>query len=573
MQPIGWKNSWMVCCEKRTGKPRPRFLELRHVLKIKEMSDKIAAGNRAESVLPASERYRATGEATGNEPPPADLKGRTVRGGAITFVAQVIKVAINMGSTVALARLLTPADYGLIAMVTGVTGFVEMFKDAGLSTATVQRERITNEQISTLFWLNVAMSFCLMLMVVALAPFLGVFYHEPRLVWVTIALAGTFLFSGLTVQHQALLRRNMKFKQLAVIDVVSLGVGLVSAVVMALLGYRYWALVGMAVASSFVNAVAVWIAVPWRPGPPRRGCDVRPMIGFGGGIIGTRFLYAFVRNTPNVLLGWAFGAAQVGLYQRAYTLLMFAVDQIQTPVTAVAIAPMSRLQADWPRLRRYFLAGYSVVISCILPIVVTCAVYAEEIIAVLLGHQWLPAVGVFRWLSLAGVFVGLLNPQGMLLLAMGLPAKCVIFGLIDAVCVVVGYVVGLSYGAEGVAAGFFVAKALTCVPMTYGVFKHTPVTLRDAWETARAPLIAIGLAAVAGLAAKMLLAGSIAPWLVAGIGCSLMSLVYALILLFVLGQWHFYYDIVMHLMPQRKPSVQPKDDVSPEESVAINEIC
>ena len=368
------------------------------------MSDKIAVGSSPESVQPASEQYHATGEFSGSELPPADLKGRAVRGGAITFVAQVIKVVINMGSTVALARLLTPADYGLIAMVTGVTGFVEMFKDAGLSTATVQRERITNEQISTLFWLNVAMSFGLMLMVVALAPFLGVFYHEPRLVWVTVVLAGTFLCSGLTVQHQALLRRNMKFKQLAVIDVVSIGAGLASAIVMAVLGYRYWALVGMAVASSLVNAVAVWIAMPWRPGPPRRGCDVRPMIGFGGGIIGTRFLYAFVRNTPNVLLGWAWGAAEVGLYQRAYALLMFAVDQIQTPVTAVAIAPMSRLQSDWPRLRRYFLAGYSVVISCILPIVATCAVYANEIIEVLLGRQWLAAVGIFRWLSLAGRF-------------------------------------------------------------------------------------------------------------------------------------------------------------------------
>src|SRR4029077_8939019 len=137
------------------------------------MSDKIAAGNSTESVRPASEQYQASAEFSGNEPP-ADLKGRAVRGGAITFVAQVIKVVINMGSTVALARLLTPADYGLIAMVTGVTGFVEMFKDAGLSTATVQRDRITNEQISTLFWLNVAMSFGLMLLVVGLAPFLGV---------------------------------------------------------------------------------------------------------------------------------------------------------------------------------------------------------------------------------------------------------------------------------------------------------------------------------------------------------------------------------------------------------------
>jgi O-antigen/teichoic acid export membrane protein len=556
-------------CEKRAGKPPTRFPEKDIAVKINEMTNQIAVGNGAVGVQSGSEGHRVSSEVSGNELPPADLKGRTVRGGAITFVAQVIKVAINMASTVALARLLTPADYGLIGMVTGVTGFVEMFKDAGLSTATVQRERITNDQVSTLFWLNVGLSFCLMLTVIALSPLVATFYHEPRLALVTVALAGTFLFSGLTVQHQALLRRNMKFKQLAMIDVISLGAGLVAAIAMAFLGFRYWALVGMAVVSSLVNAVAVWIAMPWRPGPPRRGCDVRPMIGFGGGIIGTRFVYAFVRNAPSVLLGWAWGAAAVGLYQRAYALLMFAVDQIQTPVTAVAIAPMSRLQGDGPRLRRYFLAGYSVVISCILPIVVTCAVYADEIVEVLLGHQWLAAVGVFRWLSLAGIFVGLLNPQGMLLLAMGLPAKCVVFGLLDAVCVVVGYCAGLRYGAEGVAVGFFVAKALSCVPMTYGVFKDTPVTLRDAWHTAWPPLVAVGLAAAAGLAVKMLLGASVRQWLLAGTGCSMMFLVYALILLFVLGQWNFYHKIIMELVPRRKPHQQPKDSV-PLQEIARN---
>jgi O-antigen/teichoic acid export membrane protein len=520
-------------------------------VKTNEMS-KIATGKDPGRVSPASDSGWLDGGLSGKDTPLTDLKGRTVRGGAITFVAQGIKVVLNMGSTVVLARLLTPADYGLIGMVTGVTGFVEMFKDAGLSMATVQRERITNEQISTLFWLNVALSVGLMSVVIALAPVVAVFYHEPRLTWVTVALAGTFLLSGLTVQHQALLRRNMKFKQLAVIDILSLGAGAITAVVMAWLGYRYWALVGMGVASSFVNAVAAWIAMPWCPGPPRRGCGVRPMIGFGGGIVGSRFVYSFIRNTPSIMLGWYWGAGAVGLYQRAYTLLMFAVDQIQGPVTAVAIAPMSRVQGDVPRLRRYFLAGYSVVVSCILPVVVTCAVFAEEIVALMLGRQWHAAAGIFRWLALSGICVGILNPQGMLLIAMGQAAKCMKLGLADAVCVVIAYFAGLRYGAEGIAVAFLISKVLICVPMTYATFKDTPVTVRDVVEAIGAPIIAIGLTAAAGLTAKLLFARSVAEWMVAVGGCSLMLAAYALILLFVLGKWNFYRDIVTELIPRRK---------------------
>src|SRR6266436_3086630 len=156
----------------------------------------------------------------------SNLKSKTIRGGAITFIAQGIKVTLYVGSTVLLARLLTPSDFGLISMVTGITGFVEAFKDAGLSLATVQREHINQQQVSTLFWINVGLSAFLMALVLALSPFLAMFYHEPRLSLVAAAIGCTFLLGGLTVQHQALLRRNLRFKELAVIDVISLSTGI-----------------------------------------------------------------------------------------------------------------------------------------------------------------------------------------------------------------------------------------------------------------------------------------------------------------------------------------------------------
>jgi O-antigen/teichoic acid export membrane protein len=481
-----------------------------------------------------------------------ELKGRTVRGGAVTFAAQGIKVALNIGSTLVLARLLTPTDYGLIGMVTGVIGFVETFKDAGLSMATVQRERITHEQISTLFWLNVGLSVALMIVVASLASFLVSFFNEPRLSRITLVLATTFLLSGLTVQHQALLRRNMRFKELTAIDVGSFAAGSIVALGMAYLGFRYWALVGMAIVTSLVNVIAVWVAMPWRPGPPRRNADVKSMIGFGGHIIGLRFAQSFVRNTPNVLLGWYWGAGTVGLYQRAYTLLMFSVDQVQGPVAAVAIVPISRLQSDGPRLRQFFLGAYSVVISCILPIVVTCAIYAEGIVSLMLGRQWLAAAPTFRWLALAGVFVGLGNPQGILLLAMGRSAKSLKLGLADAICVVLSCFAGLQYGAVGIAVGFLFTKLLISIPMMLATFRDTPVTGRDIATTIQPPLTAVALAAAVGCTVKLLLAGFVADWLLTLAGCSLMLLTYVLVLLFAFGQGVFYRDLIAEIIRGKK---------------------
>jgi len=231
----------------------------------------------------------------------ADLKGRSVRGGALTLVAQAVKFALQLGSTIVLARLLTPEDFGLVAMVTAVTGFVMMFKDAGLSVATVQREEITREQVSALFWINAGLSVVLMIVVAALAPLIALFYSEPRLVGITLAISGTFVFAGLTVQHQALLRRQMQFKKLAVLEVASMVFGVATAITMAFLGLGYWSLVGMLAATAGANAVLAWIACAWIPGAPARSDGVGSMLNFGAGVTGFSVVNYFARNADNLL--------------------------------------------------------------------------------------------------------------------------------------------------------------------------------------------------------------------------------------------------------------------------------
>src|SRR5688572_29226653 len=154
--------------------------------------------------------------------PDRDLRGRTLRGGAITVVAQGIKILVRLGSMAVLARLVEPADFGLVAMVTAVTGFVALFRDGGLAVATIQRAEINHDQVSTLFWINVAVGGALALLLVAAAPAIAHFYGEPRLVLVTMSLSIGLLFGGASVQHDALLRRQMRFGALAMIEISSL---------------------------------------------------------------------------------------------------------------------------------------------------------------------------------------------------------------------------------------------------------------------------------------------------------------------------------------------------------------
>ncbi|HYY56257.1 MAG TPA: lipopolysaccharide biosynthesis protein, partial [Pyrinomonadaceae bacterium] len=284
-----------------------------------------------------------------------DLGGRTARGGALTFASQGFKFFAGIAGTIVLARLLTPEDYGLIGMVAIVTGFVSMFKDMGLSMATVQKSDIKYEHVSTLFWVNVALSFAIMLLTVALSPAVAWFFKEPRLLWITIAYAGGFIFGGLSVQHEALLRRQMRFGALAITEISSALAGFVTAIVLAYFGARYWALVVNQLVMSLVYAVGVWVVCGWRPGLPVRYSGVRSMLAFGGNYTGFSIVNYFGGNLDNLLVGRIWGAAQLGFYAKAYQLLLLPIDQINAPVTAVAMPALSRLTDSPERYRQAYL--------------------------------------------------------------------------------------------------------------------------------------------------------------------------------------------------------------------------
>ena len=245
-----------------------------------------------------------------------NLKGHTISSGAVTVSAQGAKFVLSLVSTMVLARLLMPRDFGLVAMVTTVTSFLRVFKDAGLSIATVQRDRITHAQVSNLFWINVAVSIVSSLVVAAMAPVLAWFYRDSRLVGITLLLSTTYLLSGSTVQHQALLKRQMRFKAMAVIEVGALTTGVIVGVVMALLGFRYWSLVASSLSIELAGFLLTWSISKWRPQLPSRRSGVGPLVRFGANRTASDFITSVARGSDNLLIGRVFGPGAVGLYEK-----------------------------------------------------------------------------------------------------------------------------------------------------------------------------------------------------------------------------------------------------------------
>ncbi len=470
-----------------------------------------------------------------------DLKERAVRGVLARVCAQAANVLLRVGSLAILARLLEPADFGLVGMVTAFTGVLNLFRDFGLSAASVQRARVTEEQKATLFWVNVLVGAILAATAAGLAPVVAGFYHEPRLYWVTILMASAFLFNAAGIQHSALLQRQMRFTTLSAIDTGSWIVSTGVAIGAAKAGFGYWALVAMTVALPLTATTAFWLATAWAPGMPHRRAGIRPLMRFGGTITVNGLIVYVSSNFEKVLLGRFWGAEAIGIYGRAYQLIRIPTDTLNGAVGEVAFSALSRLQDDPARLRSYFLKGYSLVLALTLPATVGCCVFAGDLIGVLLGPKWREAAPIFRLLTPTILVFAIANPLSWLLSAIGMVGRGVKMSLVIAPLMIASYLLGLPYGPQGVAIAYSTVMVLWLVPVTAWSVHGTVISLREIMTTVSRPLAS---SAVAGTVAFGVCSWcSQSHWVRLILGGTVLIGTYAGMLLFIMDQRAVYLDL------------------------------
>ena len=411
------------------------------------------------------------------------LGGRTARGGVVTMASHGMKFAVSIGATAILARLLSPQDYGLIGMVAVATNFIVMFKDLGLATATVQKSEITSEQISTLFWVNLTLSVITMLVMILLAPAISWFYGDQRLTMIAIVSALGFLIGGLTVQHEALLKRQMRFMALSAVALAAMVGGYVVGVVFAWYGFGYWSLVYSQLALLTIDAILVWTLCGWRPGLPRRNSGVRSMLSFGGNITGYGTVNYFSKNADNLLIGRFWGPQSLGLYNKAAQLVGLPTDQVHEPVMAVTVPALSRLADSPERYRKAYLRIMEKVLMLVMPVVALLIVASDWLVGIVLGSQWRGAAPILVFMGLAGLIQPLINTAGSLLVTQGRGRDLLYWSIISAPLSILSIVVGLPWGATGVAASYSLTRIFVTHPLMYWfVGRSGPVRTKDFYK-------------------------------------------------------------------------------------------
>ncbi|MFH1277386.1 MAG: lipopolysaccharide biosynthesis protein [Candidatus Eisenbacteria bacterium] len=435
-----------------------------------------------------------------------DLRGRSIRGGAATMAAQAGRFALTVGSTMILARILTPRDFGLIAMVVAVMMFLVILRDLGLPTATVQQAVVTQEQVSTLFWLNGLLGLAVAVITIILAPLLVRFYGEPALLGITPLFGVVSLIDALSLQHRALLRRRMRFGALAAVELFSQLVGVAAAVATAWKGGRFWSLLVLRLVTASVQTLLCWRICDWRPDRRFRPAEVRGMIAFGGYLSGSRLVRSVGRNLDRILIGRFTDARLLGLYAKAAGWLVAPFQQLSFPVARVAVPVLSRLQDEPDRYRRYWRQGMLLMTTLGMPVICFLVLDTRKVIYLLLGDQWEAAIPIFRILSPVALVTLLHMGTGWAYVSLGRAARQLRWEIAATAVTAAAFLIGIKWGPAGVAAGFSIASGILLLPGALYCFRGSPIRMSDFYGTIGRPAAA-ALLAGGGLALLMSLDG------------------------------------------------------------------
>jgi PST family polysaccharide transporter len=397
----------------------------------------------------------------------------------VTLAGQFLRLLMQLASVVILARLLSPADYGLIAVVLVLVGVGEIFRDAGLSTAAIRAPQLSRDQRDGLFWVNSAIGVVLAMVTFAVADPLAAALSQPALEPITQVLALTFLFTGMATQYRADLTRRLHFGSLVVADVAAQFISLGVAIVAAAMGAGYWALVAQQLVQVAVVLIVTVVAARWIPGLPRRRAGLGPFLRLGGSLMGTQLVHYLGNNVDTITLAWRSGPVALGLYNRSFQLVMTPLNQIRTPATTVAVPVLARVQHDDARFGEYIRRGQLALGFTLVAGLAIAAGAATPLVEVMLGDEWAEAAPVLALLAIAGGAQTLAFVGYWVYLSRGLGSALLRYTLATFVLKAACITVGSAGGLVGVAAGYMTAALIEWPISLWRLSRITRIPVRE----------------------------------------------------------------------------------------------
>jgi len=389
------------------------------------------------------------------------LRAQAISGVKWNGVSMGVITVLHFVTLAILARLLAPAEFGLMGMVMVVIGFAQVFAGLGLSNAIIQRQSVPENHLSSFFWVNTASGVVIFVFVFMARPLVAMYFKESDLSQY-LALGGLiFLITPVGQIFTTLLRKELRFRTLSKIEIAGTAVYSVSAVALAAANFGVLSLIlGQLVRSLFTVGILFSIfRKTWLPKFHFNLREISSYFGFGAFQMGEGAVNYLSANIDYIIIGRFLGPAALGFYTLAYQLVTFPLNKINPVITKVAFPAFSKIQGDNVRMRR----GYCKVINYIsmvtFPMLAGMLIVAPEFVRLVYGPKWAPSIIILQILCVVGAFKSLLNPIGSVLLAKGRADIGFYWNVFAVIMVSVAVVVGANWGIVGVAAALLILQA------------------------------------------------------------------------------------------------------------------
>ena len=397
------------------------------------------------------------------------LRKRTFSAVRWTTAGSISKAFLQIIQLAILARILSPSDYGLMALVLIVMGFAALFSDFGLNSAFVQRRNVTEEQRSSLYWLNVSISFGLMLLVITVSPLLAWFFDNSELIPLVILSSTSFVFAALGIQVRMAAEKELRFRPVMIVEVIASIIGMLSAVLAAFYGWGVYSLVVGMLVSTIATTIMLWMYVSsgWRPMFRMKLDDIKSFLGFGGALVANNIINHFNLTIDLLLGGRMLAASQLGLYSVPKELVLRLQSVVNPIITRVAFPLISEVQNDVKKVRLIYLQTVNMTASTNAPIYIGIAFFAPEFVSILLGDGWEGSIQLLQILAVWGALKSTGNPVGSLLLGMGRADLSLKWNLSLLFIVPPVIFYGSKFGAVGLAWALLLMTIILFVPGWY----------------------------------------------------------------------------------------------------------
>ena len=406
----------------------------------------------------------------------ANIKKKAVKGAGVNVFTNALDFIFHTVGFIILARLLSPKDFGLVAMVTAFSLLPMNFGLNGFAAFIIQKQSLSKEEINSIFWVHVFVALFLSICFVLFGFFLVKFYSEKALCRISTAMALTIILVALYTTHSALIRREMKYGPIAVGDLSASMLSMVCAICAAVLGMSYWAIVIRQLVRPALQVVVSWFLCPWRPGKPRNLASAIPCIKYGLKVYGNFTIDFFSKNIDKVLLGRIYGSSVLGNYDRAGNLSAIPAGQILMPLSSVALATLSRLREDTQRFIQYYTKAVALITFIGTLAATLLMLSAQDLIPLLLGPKW--SETCFLVMAFSPGITALLVEGSIswLHLSLGTPGRWFRWNIFATTITIIIFAVAAPYGALVMATAFSIAKFLIILPGIW--YAGRPVQLK-----------------------------------------------------------------------------------------------